>query len=359
MDLESTTDFRTHKNFPVVPEHQKGFYIVVGSMNADFGNANNILQGSMITFSSLVLATRTATSLNSNGKIELEAFDGATGELLRGVKVNFYRRQYQSVHQLVGAQTTDGKGRIEFSSLTSSNSYGFFAIAEHQGNQEFLDFSLWGQGESKDLEIRSLFYSDRSTYRPLQKIQWKSVLYQSTGVVGGFKTITSKEKPTIAVSLLDPNSRVIQTIQAKVDDFGSVWGEFIIPASGLLGNWSIQVNNQYNPIKVEEYKRPTYELKWSEQKTAIRLNQRADIIGEAKYLFGLPVTQGQVKYSIKKQAILPWWYYRSYWNYGSLQQSQVVQSGATQLKSDGTFKLSFTPTADPRLVKGSSGSNGV
>ena len=126
-----------------------------------------------------------------------------------------------------------------------------------------------------------------------------------------------------------------------------------------MGNWTIRINNQDHYFKVEEYKRPTFEVTWAEQKTAIRLNQRAEIIGEAKYLFGLPVTQGQVKYSVTKQAVLPWWYYWSYWNFGSFQQSQVVQSGTTQLKSDGTFKLSFMPTADPRLVKGSASMSGV
>jgi alpha-2-macroglobulin len=358
VDLDSTTDFRTHNHYPDIPDHQNGFYIIVGSMNPDFGNMNNILQGAMVNFSSLVLASRMGHSATT-GKIELETFDGASGELIRGVKVSFYRRQYQKNHQLVGSQNSDAKGRIEFASSAGPNSYGFFAIAEHQGSQGFFEFNLWPSGEAPSQQNRSIMYTDRSIYRPLQKIMWKSVIFRSTGQAGGFKTINPSEVPRIQVSLFDPNSREIQKLDAKVDEFGSVWGEFIIPPSGLLGNWSIRLNNQIHYIKVEEYKRPTFELNWIEQKTAIRLNQRADIFGEAKYLFGLPVTQGQVKYKIEKQVILPWWYFWSYWNYGSLQKNQIVHSGVTQLKSDGTFSMSFTPKADPRLLKSSKDSDGV
>ena len=59
----------------------------------------------------------------------------------------------------------------------------------------------------------------------------------------------------------------------------------------MLGAWRLDTSyNGSAALRVEEYKRPTFEASFHEPKEPLRLNREARLAGEAKYLFGLPVT---------------------------------------------------------------------
>ena len=75
--------------------------------------------------------------------------------------------------------------------------------------------------------------------------------------------------------------------------------------------------------------------------------------GEAKYYFGLPVTNGQVKWLVRREPVFPWWWRYCWWGDSSFAspRSQVVASGTASLKEDGTFTFSFSPEIDERLGK--------
>ena len=46
----------------------------------------------------------------------------------------------------------------------------------------------------------------------------------------------------VAVTLKDVNYQIIKTLDLKLNDFGSVAGEFIIPNNGLTGEFTIDVD---------------------------------------------------------------------------------------------------------------------
>ena len=106
-------------------------------------------------------------------------------------------------------------------------------------------------------------------------------------------------------------------------------------------------------VQVEEYKRPTFEAKMLDPEEPLRLNQPARLKGEAKYYFGLPVTNGQIKWLVRREPVFPWWWGYCWWGgYDfSSPRSQVVASGTAALKEDGTFSFTFSPEIDERLGK--------
>jgi hypothetical protein len=86
---------------------------------------------------------------------------------------------------------------------------------------------------------------------------------------------------------------------------------------------------------------------------ALRLNRPATLTGEAKYYFGLPVTEGKIKWRIKRQTFYPWWW--GYFGFGGGEDGgsseQTVASGTSELRQDGSFEIAFTPEADERKGK--------
>ena len=96
-------------------------------------------------------------------------------------------------------------------------------------------------------------------------------------------------------------------------------------------------------MRVEEYKRPTFEVKLQEAKQAFRLNRPANVTGEARYYFGLPVTAGSVRWRVTREPVYPdWWG----WRWGApVVQTQTVATGTARLDGTGQFSFTFTPRA--------------
>src|SRR6185295_5343874 len=101
-------------------------------------------------------------------------------------------------------------------------------------------------------------------------------------------------------------------------------------------------------LRVEEYKRPTFEVSIQDPPSPLRLNKPGTVRGQAKYYFGLPVAAGKALWKVTRQPVYPWWW--GYWQPIPATTSQVIASGQSPLKQDGTFELAFTAGADERAA---------
>jgi alpha-2-macroglobulin len=343
--LPSTPDYRTHKTFAIPPMTKAGAYLIAASARPGFPKADNRLQGLYMTVGDLTLITR------QNGMdVQVTALSGSTGKPVVGAEVMLYRFDWNKRHQRIESKTSDEKGIAEFHIAQENSQY--FLVAR-RGDQIALDPQhLYSFRASQPSERSSTFlYTDRSIYRPLQKILWKAVLYKSS--VNGTRFETSPAS-TFIVSLKDTNHQAVSTQTVTTNNFGTASGEFVIPAGRALGHWYLESSwTGQTGIQVEEYKRPTFEAKMLDPEEPLRLNQPAKLKGEAKYYFGLPVTSGQVKWLVRRAPVYPWWWGYCWWggyDFNST-RSQVVASGIAVLKEDGTFSFTFSPEIDERLGK--------
>ena len=189
---------------------------------------------------------------------------------------------------------------------------------------------------------RSVVYTDRSVYRPLQEIFWKVVAYGGRSEEGRFETLTSRQ---FTVELTDANGEVVDSAQVTSNDFGSASGAFQIPSGRLLGRWHLRTSlGGGASVRVEEYKRPTFEVTIAEPEEPLRLNRPATLSGEARYYFGLPVVDGEVAWRVSRVPVYPLWY----WWRKPVAETRVVASGEAKLGADGTFEMAFLPAADER-----------
>ena len=104
-------------------------------------------------------------------------------------------------------------------------------------------------------------------------------------------------------------------------------------------------------IRVEEYKRPTFETTLEESKDALRLNRPATFRGEARYYFGLPVANGSVAWRVTREPEYPWWWWWGWMGGGRAAGAETVATGNAALGADGKFAVTFTPKADERAGK--------
>jgi uncharacterized protein YfaS (alpha-2-macroglobulin family) len=347
VDLAESRDFLDHRQFVTPPALLPGYYQVIASLHEDFGTNLNQVHVASTFVSGLVLATHSL----GNGSVETRALEGESGKAVAGVKVTLYRYDWRSGLAEVGTTATGADGYATFTTPEKQeNEYGNYLFVARRGKDLAVERNnvYFGSLQKESRVNSALVYTDRSVYRPEQKVLFKVVAYSGSRDQGHYET--AKAGSSVTVRLIDPNYQVVQSRTLQLNAFGSVSGEFTVPTGRPLGNWSIQTLGHAGSasLKVEEYKRPTFEASFREAKEPLRLNHEARMRGEAKYYFGLPVTGGKAAWRVVRTEVTPWWW--DFWGgwRGMRHAGQTVASGVAPLGKDGTFEVIFRPAADER-----------
>ena len=346
-ELPPTPDYRDHKTYVDLPAGlPPGLYLVAASVREDFARQNNRIDALNAVVSNIALLKR---GTNEGGE-EAVVAAGGTGRPLAGVKVDLYAYDWQKGHRVLESRTSDADGRAAFAPRAQQTGPCF--LFAKKGNDIAFDPSyLYLYGRTRPAETTaSLIYTDRSIYRPGQKIYWKILAYGGRQDLGRLRPAANAGA---SIWLEDINGQRVTEATTTTNAFGTASGEFIIPAAGRpLGAWRLRSSPEgYSQVRVEEYKRPTFEVTVKDPEKPLRLNRPATLKAEARYYFGLPVASGGAVWQVRREPVYPrWWWWET-----PAEQSQVVAGGRTALREDGTFELTFIPKVDERKARPDSG----
>ena len=202
-----------------------------------------------------------------------------------------------------------------------SNSYGRYTYYERQYNQ-----------------IHTNLFTDRSIYRPGQTVHvagivWKDVSELDNQAVPNYK---------VNLVLRDANNKVVAEQQVVTDRYGKCNTLFTLPQGLLNGRFTIRANNGSTSIRVEEYKRPTFQVEFKEYKESYQAGDTIRTEGKALSYAGVPVQGAKVAYTVRRKVAFWWLSYSSYWEtgyFGSGEQNDVLYEGEAVTADDGTFKV--------------------
>lgn len=345
-ELPPTPDFRDHRTYVTPPLAGPGAYLVVASARSDFAAAGNRRVAVNLIVSDLVLLTR-----QDGTAYEVTVRSGASGAALAGVAVDLYRYDWHGGHGRASTLTSGADGRVRFATADWSPDERRFVLARRGDDVAFTAQPLHRlETRREEPATAALVYTDRSVYRPAQAIFWKAVAFRGGGDGGDgddegrFATLP---RSALTVELIDPDGEVVATAEATTNAFGSASGSFAVPSGRLLGGWLLRCSlGGESSIRVEEYKRPTFEVAIADPAEPLRLNRPAALTGEARYYFGLPVAAGTVSWRVTREPVVaPWWRWGRGW---SPAPEATIAAGTAALAADGTFPVVFTPAADER-----------
>jgi uncharacterized protein YfaS (alpha-2-macroglobulin family) len=345
VELPATPDFRLHRTFVTPPALSRGFYVIVASPRADFSTGQNPLRAAGMLVTDLVLDIRQT----DGGGIEARAVFGTTGQPAAGASVVLWRYDWQAGHARVATARSSSDGLAAFAPGPDRNGKSHFLFARRDDDlaldPSFLGF--WSRPAPSE-SSSALVYTDRSIYRPLQKVLWKAVVFSGRGDLARWHVVA---QTPVTLTLVDANGQAVESKTVSSNAYGSVAGEFEIPAGRALGGWSVRcATGGAASIRVEEYKRPTFETTLDVPKDPLRLNRPATFRGGSRYYFGLPVTNGSVAWRVTREAEYPWWWW-GWWGGSRPAAAESVATGKASLAVDGTFAVTFTPKADERAGK--------
>ena len=329
--LPATPDFYEHKTL-VTPPLGKGYWIIVSSAREDFATSQNQLRALQLSISDLVVVTR----VQAHGNDDVRVFDGRDGKPAEGVDVEVWALDWSKGHHKTATLRSDVDGRVKLASLPGP----YFLLTRRGKDVSYDPQTAYLRGHSADpVQGGTLVYTDRSVYRPGQSVAWKIVAYSGRREAGKYQVSVGQN---VTVSLLDANGQQVQKLDVKTSAYGSADGRFTIPTGRLLGGWRISTSIPGNQnIRVEEYKRPTFEVTLEPPAAPLQLNHPAQLKGEARYYFGLPVTGGTATYVVTREPVYPHWW--GWYFFGGQTAAQTVARGTSKLSADGSFDVAFSP----------------
>lgn len=343
-NLPPTKDYLSHTVHLKPQLSKKGAYLIVASLQKSFTEqAGNQVQGVPFLLTHLVLQRWALSS----GKIEIRAVSGESGLPVEGATISNWARNenagWNKPAVQKASQVSNAAGFVEFAK--AQNVYEYFQFATKGEDMAYLG-KTWSSDERNSYMRRIMIFTDRRIFRPQQKIYWKVLNFHGDAQKGDYN-VDSKQK--LIVELLDANRKVIAKQNVTTNGFGTASGEFIAEKDKALGEWQINVrlgNDVFagsTSIRVEEYKRPTFEVDIKDAGQGLRLNQKASFVGDVRYYFGQAVTAGSVKWRVERNPEWSWWWYGS-----RDARLETIATGTTKVANDGSFKVEFVAKGDER-----------
>ncbi len=261
-----------------------------------------------------------------------------------------------------------GDSSVEFSAFAYIGNR--YALTSEQGSG--------GWGVAGQYETKVLGYTDRPVYRPGQKVAFRFLITQPKQ--------GNERQPLIGRSFFvratDARGAKLWEGKATTNEFGSLSGEFPIPGGATLGVCHLNIAQKKNDLpnesevsntgsldspesgiaggtqfRVEEYKRPEFEVTVSAPKDARKPGETVSAQLSARYYFGAPVPNAKVKYTVRKSS---WWAdfqfpsqydwlfaswgmdeYGQKRNIGGEGSGETVAEGTTTTDAQGLAQLSF------------------
>ncbi|MFA6294576.1 MAG: alpha-2-macroglobulin family protein, partial [Victivallales bacterium] len=119
------------------------------------------------------------------------------------------------------------------------------------------------------------------------------------------------------VVIRNPKNEEIYKKTLTADQFGGLEDKIKLPKSATLGVYGISIEKigGYGNFRVEEYKKPEYEVVVEAPKEPVKLGDKISATIKAKYYFGAPVTNAKVKYKVQRYLHTVNWYPPMYWDW--------------------------------------------
>lgn len=345
--LPDDGDLNRHLTELAVQGLPLGLYSVLAFNAADPSDAA-LVSATPVQVTGLAMAERSM----AEGATVL-VMDRSTGQPVQGAVATLSKQQYRNgrwTYTTAGSGNTHAAGMAMVSLAKGDRGQQRWTIT--QGKDKLVsgsNYYYWyGDNGEQDDQLRTFLFTDRAIYRPGQKIFFKGIV---TVKQGGTTVVKPNYRTT--VYLIDANWQKADSLKVTTDAYGAFHGEFTAPEGALTGGMQLQEEHGSQGFRVEEYKRPTFEVLFPPNDTittAAKLGQTASVYGQAKSYAGVPLDGAQVQWKVTRSARMPWWG-RSWWSYLPWGRSTEVASGTATADAAGNFTIRFTPEADGAIPR--------
>ncbi|WP_418262093.1 MG2 domain-containing protein [Flavobacterium faecale] len=343
-DLPNNKDYFEYTTELLLPQMETGSYFVYFESDSEIKDNKGFAQ-ELITVSNL------SVLVNANDDTEFyTVVNRKTGQPIANATL-----KSKDFNLTTGA---DGVAVFKRKLLNNRHDYSPIEITTDtdtiQTNKNFVRLTNeFDKNATSIVRSKVEFFLDRAIYRPGQTVYYKGIAFQK-------KDTESNVVPNaiLKINIKDASNKIIKEFEATTNEFGSFSGEFIIPTTGLTGSFMIEAINskqdlfwkdtrfEYSRLgfKVEEYKRPKFEIKVDPITKTYAVNQEIDVTGKASSFSGAAIADAKVSYTITRETFMQY-YGGQYVNRNY--KSQIITQAETKTDAKGNFAIDFIAKPDP------------
>lgn len=303
-----------------------GHYVLVGE---GLGDSN--VQEFRISTMHLMIA-----SMNDE-KFRCYVVDNETGRPLAGVKVQCRKQipgdkektEGRENRNLTYEYTTGPDGMVDVDSRLWIR-----AVRSQDDCTEYTQLYSYRNGQlEKDQHVNIQLMTDRSIYRPGQKVMGSVLVYRQHG-----DEVKVVPNDSVTLRVTDSQWKEVAQLKLLTNEFGTADFELALPDGAAVGTWSFRSKSAsggetYESLRVEEYKRPTFDVTFDPRKGG-KFGETIEVAGTAAMLAGAPVQAAQVHYTVQCQPNrLRWWWY------GNARSWETLDEGELTTDDEGKFRV--------------------
>lgn len=344
--LRNEHDYQNHTTEIGIPKLNNGFYLIFASTenNAETFAFSTIQVTNLAlveidneVFKTFQFINRTNGKPIVNATVQLTFNENNKSSIQ---KENFTTNSFGEI----SIEKTRDRYRNITTKVTHGNDTAYFG--DYYVNQYY-------KREKPKTEFKAFLFTDRSIYRPGQTVYFKAIAMKTNPNTGKSEVVANE--PVYAI-LYDVNGDEIKELEFKTNEFGSVSGEFMLPNSGLNGEYHIEFGaNSKMDIEtttyfsVEEYKRPKFETKFNPVTETYKINDSVTVKGTALAYAGSNITDAKVVYRVHRKVEYPRWYfwYRPWFH----SEPQEITHGESTTNDKGEFEITFKALPDQSVDK--------
>lgn len=313
LDLDPQAKHFDRRITVTTPLEKAGAYWVTAKM-AD-GNTSHIV---------LWVADAAIAKKPLDGKTYYFVADAVTGKPIAHANLEFFGywmqwRQNNRTEILIKqfAEFTDADGQVITTPERQEQNYQWIITATTpEGRLAYLGFTgVWynRHHDAEYNETKVYTITDRPVYRPSQTVHYKFWIRHAKYDQEDTSDFAGQQ---FTVEIHNPKGeRIVQT-QVTTDAYAGIEGKLDLPADAGLGVYQLSIQNHGGgSFRVEEYKKPEFEVTLDAPKEPVMLGEKIQATIKAKYYFGSPVTKAKVKYKVTRTNYTERWYPPAPWDW--------------------------------------------
>ncbi|MFB9077433.1 alpha-2-macroglobulin [Flavobacterium procerum] len=342
--LQNKNDYFEYTTEVLLPNLKTGSYLVY------FETEKDAKDEKATAYETVTVTNFTIAASDKNNIQTYQILNRKKGNPLKNVKVNSSR--FNAI--------TDKNGTVSYQKTTNERNYETLQVSSENDSltitrNYFSRDRVYQENMPENSKAKVEFYLDRAIYRPGQTIYFKGIAFQKNN-----EKTAVVQNTVFRILIQDPNFTNLKEFTVTTNEFGSFSGEFTLPKTGLTGNYNItaqkpadyekekekhpfwkNINFNYSQahFKVEEYKRPKFEIVFDPKKETFQIDQLVKVKGAAKAFAGSNVSDAKVSYIVTR--------YTSYnHNYFGREDEEEIADGEIKTDASGKFTIEFPALPD-------------
>ena len=343
VNLESVTRFgtylrREHFDVPPTPDYRErtdtinlvipeaGIYFLVTEPDG----YPKERKGFQLNVSSLLLMGR---GLQGDCQ-ELVVLDKRSGHPVPGAFVGIYKRDENGFAKIISYKS-NAEGVLMVKGMGDQSVFAqAFTLDDEAMPIHWRRFTKVRERLDARKEEQVRMFTDRSIYRPGQNVFYSGIVYSQLR-----DDMQAEEGVGYTIVLKDANYQEVARQEVKTDEFGSFYGVFELPKTGKMGAYHIVTKKGSVSFRVEEYKRPTFDVTFDTVRTSYQAGDSILVTGMARTFAGVPVQGAKVSYKVVRLE-------NAFWRMRGIETNRVTGEAMTDAEGRFDVPVHFLPVEE-------------